>query len=88
MQSTRKIAHIGRGVVYQLGDFVDVSCVDDTMVLQTQRDRARHECDPGEVLANSVMQFLAQALLLSVADSEDFALESFAPPDLIFQLLI
>jgi hypothetical protein len=58
------------------------------MISQAQGDRARHECHRGQVLAQPVMQFLAQSLLLTVAYGEDFAFEPFAALDLAFQLRV
>jgi hypothetical protein len=40
------------------------------------------------MLAKSIVQFLAEALLLPIADFKELALESFAPADLILQLPI
>ena len=56
--------------------------------LQSQRDGACHECDRGEVLAQPIMQFLAQPLLLPIAYREDFSLQPFAPADFRFQLFV
>ncbi len=62
--------------VDEFGDFLDVSCVNYPMVSQSQSDRARHECHRGQVLAQPVMQFLAQPLLLAIADREDFPFQA------------
>src|ERR1700745_4124809 len=40
------------------------------------------------MLAKTVMQFLAQSLLLTIANSEDFSLQSFASLDLGFQYFV
>ena len=88
MQGTGKIACVGGGVVHQLGDFFDIIYFDDAMVSQPQRDRARHECDCGEVLAKPIVQFLAKSLLFAITDLENVALEPFAPVDLSLQFYI
>src|SRR2546428_315219 len=40
------------------------------------------------MLANSIMQFLPEALLFAVADLQDFAFQSFASRDLSLQFLV
>jgi hypothetical protein len=55
------------------------------MIFQSQGDRARHECDRRELLANTIMQFLCESFLFPIADLENLTLESFTAGDLVFQ---
>src|SRR6266487_6750149 len=77
MQGTGKIACVGGSVVHQLGDFFDIIYFDDAMVFQSQCDRARHECDRGEVLAKPIVQFLAKSLLFAITDFKNLAFKAF-----------
>src|SRR5437867_5766788 len=55
MQGTGKITRVSCSIVHQLCDFFDISCVDDAVILQSQRDRARHECDRRKMLAKPIV---------------------------------
>ena len=48
----------------------------------------RHERNRSEVLTKSIVQFLPETLLFTVADFKNFALKPFAPGDLGFQFFI
>src|SRR5437879_5694101 len=56
------------------------------MIFESQRGGAGPEADRGQLLAKSIVQFLAEPFLLAVGNLEDLAFESLAPDNLASQL--
>src|SRR5262245_25351607 len=88
MKSARNRPRFSNPFVDQICNFLQVANLHHSMGPQSNRNGPRHESDSGEVLTNTIVQFLTDMSLLAFADFQDFAFDSFTPPNFFLKMLI
>src|SRR6266542_2846033 len=81
-KATREAAGMGDGFADVAGDFACAFGLDFGFGGQILLEDLAHEFNAGESLAQAVVQVLADALLFTIADFEDFLFEAFAFGDI------
>src|SRR6266568_6519773 len=76
MQAAGDRARFRHSIIDQVRDLFNVLHFDDSMLLESQSDRASHERDGSKMLAQAVVQLLPDAALFAVTDGKDFAFQS------------
>src|ERR1700736_1875858 len=81
VQIVRDTARIGNRPVDQLRDFLQFRRIGDPMVSESQRYCSCHESDCGELLTETVVQFLTEPFLLPVTQLENLSFQSLSSAD-------